>query len=544
MGTNSLLVSMAGVPKILSDFIPDNGLAILASCLKENNHDTKILDFNTPDTLEMVFEDTSLKDIKYIAEKVFIEKRKVSIFDVMKLKKLSGRLEKQAQRVFEEITDDVCRLVKENSIDWVGIKLWAGDGFKYSLHLAEKLKRKCPGIKLFGGGPQVDIFQDEIFNITDDFDVLCFGEGEETIVALADFVEGKKDLDNIPNIIFRKNGAVVKTKRKFIENLNLLPLPEYAADVYTGIENKIKMFVIDESRGCKNYCAFCIHPVKSGRLRKKNPARIVKELEQFFSNHGVHLFRYAGSSTPADIIEETANCILEKNLNIAYTCFGHFEEMKDVDFHRVRNSGCGSIFFGLESASPEILEKAMHKKTSLSVAETVIEKCKKAGIFTVVSVIYPAPFENEKTRKETMDFLIKTRPDSVLVQFPGLYPQTVWGKNPSEFNFTVETDSYAASVMTYQIKQFFPPRYWKPLPYRVNGKSFKEYAAETERFQKELNEKGLATFISDEAYLLSKFSNFKSTKEFIDKNRYFLFAGLADEIRKEISSINSGMFQE
>jgi len=143
-----------------------------------------------------------------------------------------------------------------------------------------------------------------------------------------------------------------------------------------------------------------------------------------------------------------------------------------------------------------------------------------------------------------MDFLIKTRPDSVLVQFPGLYPQTVWGKNPSEFNFTVETDSYAASVMTYQIKQFFPPRYWKPLPYRVNGKSFKEYAAETEKFQRELNEAGLTTFISDEAYLLSKFSDFNSTREFIDRNRYFLFAGLAEEIRKEICSINNRVSKE
>ncbi|HOL36112.1 MAG TPA: hypothetical protein PKW86_09630, partial [bacterium] len=120
----------------------------------------------------------------------------------------------------------------------------------------------------------------------------------------------------------------------------------------------------------------------------------------------------------------------------------------------------------------------------------------------------------------------------------------VWGKNPSEFNFTVETDSYAASVMTYQIKQFFPPRYWKPLPYRVNGKSFKEYAAETEKFQRELNEAGLTTFISDEAYLLSKFSDFNSTREFIDRNRYFLFAGLAEEIRKEICSINNRVSKE
>ncbi|MCM8815884.1 MAG: hypothetical protein NC931_07935 [Candidatus Omnitrophica bacterium] len=93
--------------------------------------------------------------------------------------------------------------------------------------------------------------------------------------------------------------------------------------------------------------------------------------------------------------------------------------------------------------------------------------------------------------------------------------------------------------MTYQIKQFFPPRYWKPLPYRVNGMSFKQYAGETSRFQIELNEAGITTFVSDEAYLLSKFAGFERPSDFVDRNRYFLFAGLAEEILKEIQIINS-----
>ncbi len=140
-----------------------------------------------------------------------------------------------------------------------------------------------------------------------------------------------------------------------------------------------------------------------------------------------------------------------------------------------------------------------------------------------------------------MDFLLRTRPDSVLVQFPGLYPQTIWGKNPSMFNFTVETNNYAADVMTYQIKQLFPPRYWKPLPYKINGMSFKQYTDETEKFQRELQQAGITTFVSDEAYLLSRFSGFKDMTDFVNYNRYFLFAGLADEIRKEIKTINENI---
>ncbi|MCM8805800.1 MAG: radical SAM protein [Candidatus Omnitrophica bacterium] len=543
MGTNWLLVSIAGMPKIFSDFIPDNGLAILAACLKKNGHYVKILDYNTADTLQKIFDGRGLSDIRRIAEKVFIEKRKPSIPDIFKLKVISSRIEKQKQVVFDRITDDICEKVKQNSIDAVGIKLWAGDGFNYSLLLARKLKERFPDIKVFGGGPQVDIFQEEIFKITDDFDALCFGDGEETIVLLAESVSGKISLKEIPNIIFKNNGSIIKNNKKFVEDMENLPFPEYSQDIYEGIESKIRMFVLDESRGCNNHCAFCIHPVKSGKVRKKTPERIMKEIEYSIENSRVNLFRYAGSSTPADILEGTAKKIIEKNLKIAYTCFGHFEALAETDFQLVRSSGCMSIFFGLESGSPEILSRAMHKRNCLSIAESVIRNCKKAGIFTVCSVIYPAPFENRKTRKETMDFLLKTRPDSVLVQFPGLYPQTVWGRNPAKFNFTLETDNYARDVMTYQIKQFFPPRYWKSLPYRINGMSFKEYARETEEFQKELAISGITTFVSDEAYLLSKAAGFKHPEEFVNKNRYFLFAGLAEEIKKEIETINNNIIE-
>ncbi|MCM8814615.1 MAG: cobalamin B12-binding domain-containing protein, partial [Candidatus Omnitrophica bacterium] len=70
MNTNSVLITIAGVPKIMSDFIPDNGLATLAACLREKGHNSIILDFNNPDTLHKVFEEKSLSDIRRIAEKL------------------------------------------------------------------------------------------------------------------------------------------------------------------------------------------------------------------------------------------------------------------------------------------------------------------------------------------------------------------------------------------------------------------------------------------------------------------------------------------
>jgi radical SAM superfamily enzyme YgiQ (UPF0313 family) len=74
-------------------------------------------------------------------------------------------------------------------------------------------------VKVFGGGPHVDWFHEMIYDVTDVFDVLAYGEGEETIVLLAGYIEGRKKLEEIPNLIFRKEGKIITTTEKRIEDL-------------------------------------------------------------------------------------------------------------------------------------------------------------------------------------------------------------------------------------------------------------------------------------------------------------------------------------
>ncbi|MCM8760466.1 MAG: radical SAM protein, partial [Candidatus Omnitrophica bacterium] len=207
----------------------------------------------------------------------------------------------------------------------------------------------------------MDIFGDEIYKVGEFFDALCYGEGEETIVHLADFVAGKKKLEDVPNIIFRKeDGSIVKTPRKFIEELDKLPLAVYTPDVYLNINEKLKMLVLDESRGCPNACYFCIHPVKSGKRRTKSPERVICEIKEYKRRYAVSLFRYAGSSTPGSLIIDIAKRIIEEKLDVKYTSFGHINEF-DIDFSLLKSSGCESIFFGLESADEKILKDGMNK---------------------------------------------------------------------------------------------------------------------------------------------------------------------------------------
>jgi len=539
METNFLLISTAGVPKILSDFIPDIGLSVLASSLMAEGHRVKILDFNQPSLYSEVFTDEIRKFLEGFSYRVFIEGKKPTFRQVLELKVIERKLEKNKVAFSRRLRNYILEFVEREKIDCVGFKLWAGDGFRWSMEAGRYLKKRNPGLKVLGGGPQVDIFGQEIFRVGEFFDALCYGEGEETIKLLAGFVQGKERLEDIPNIIFRReDGSIVKTPRKFVEDLDTLPVPVYTPDVYPGIGEKLRMLVIEESRGCPNSCHFCIHPVKSGKRRAKSPARIVEEIREYGRKYGVKLFKYAGSSTPADLMVNVAKGIIAGGLNVRYTGFGHINDF-DTDFRILKQSGCESIFFGLESADEEILKKGMNKNIDMAKARKVLQGCKEAGIFTVVSLIHPSPFETEKTREKTLEFMKEVRPDSVLVQFPGIYPGTQWFRSPERFNFTLhDRERYPLEMMTYQIKNLFPPRYWKPLPYTINGMAFREFAGKTEKFQKDLQREGIETSVSDEAYLLYGFSGFSSLNEFLNRNRCFFYSGNRKELEAETKNIN------
>ena len=540
MKTNFLLVSVAGVPKIMSDFIPDIGMASLASNLLANGHGVKILDLNLPSLCGDIFTPEIERSIENFARKVFLDKKKPGLKDILMLRSASRRLERRKLEYSATLRNFLEGFVYREKIDAVGFKLWAGEGFTWSIEAGRHLKKKYPGLKVFGGGPQVDIFGQDIYRVGDFFDALCYCEGEESITMLANFVQGSEKLENIPNIIFRRgNSELARNPRKHVEDLDSLPLPVYSPDIYLNIGEKLKVIVLEESRGCPNSCHFCIHPVKSGKRRTKSAGKVIREMKEYGSRYGVRVFKYAGSSTPGSLMSEIAGRIIEDKMDVSYSGFGHVNDY-DVDFGLLKRSGCESIFFGVESASEDILKRGMNKNLKKTDMEKVLIKCRASGIFTVASFIYPAPFETPETRMETVEFIKKVAPDSVLIQFPGIYPGTEWFRHPEKYNFRLlgDREDYPFRVMTYQIRNLFPPRYWDPLPYTVNGMPFRKFAAETEMLQREIRQAGLETSVSDESYLLYRNSSYVSLGDFLDRNRYLFYSGKSRELCQEVKNIN------
>lgn len=546
MSTNSILINFAGYPGSLRTFYLDNGLANLAACLLEKKHNTVIYDYATVDSVQQLYpykyKDDLLSSIDSINKSLKQEIKPRAV----ELKKFHELDEKITDYKYERIKDIAYKLgndIQKNKIDFIGFKLWTGEGFIGSMVIAEELRKRFPNLHIFAGGPQVDWFGKAILDVCPAFDLLVYGEGEETITMLADYVEGKIKLENIPNLIYKKNGEIVTTVSKRILNLDDLPMPVYDSNIYLSNKDnqKIKIISLEECRGCPNFCNFCVHPIKSGpRWRLRDPKKLVNQMEELMIKHNVTVFKFSGSNPPPKIKIEVAEEIIRRKISVKYSGFGHVKGMTQQDYRILHESGCKSVFFGVESGSQKILKEIINKKFTVEEARQAISDCKSARVSAVVSIIAPMPGETDKTKQDTINLLADTQPDIIFVNFPSLQYCTTWAVEHEKFGFKINNlKKFFYQEMMYIMNNFYPSVLWKDIPeYNLNGKSFKQVVSESEDFAKTLKQKGLVPYGSDDLFLLADSSK-KFFNTIFDESKENLLKGEYNNIKKMVEKLNN-----
>lgn len=543
---NVLLVSYAGYPYTPSSLCPDNGLAALASVLMEAGHAVRILDYGTVETMRRLYpEDLARRAAPALAD-LASQLPSPSRSLLSELAQIEAALDEHQARELQAIGAEVIATVEDIEPAFVGFKLWNGDGFTGSVSIAQRIRRSYPKLTLYAGGPHATWCGPVIYEYTDVFDAVVLGEGEDRILALVDYALGRGRLDDIPGIV---RSSSDRAHPPATVDLSATPQPTYHPDVYPAMvgDQKLKLFVLDDSRGCPYRCAFCTHPFESGsRLRTRPASRIVDDMQHIISQHGIAAFRLAGSSTPGSLMAEVAEEILARGLRVQYTTFAHFASSAPDHFDLMRSSGLFAMFFGLETGSQELLRRAAGKPIALERVRQTVVAARRAGIAVACSMIVPMPFETEETMQESLQLLLQLRPDSVPVQFPGLLPGTEWFEHPDRYGFEVDREQYMRENLSYKIKLLFPPTFWKPLPYKLNGMPFNQFAALTGKFIAALEAQGILTNVPDDNMLMAHLAGM-SPRQFRDAARLWCAAGdaaaVADFVRRfnaAASSIGKG----
>jgi anaerobic magnesium-protoporphyrin IX monomethyl ester cyclase len=318
--------------------------------------------------------------------------------------------------------------------------------YKPALEIVKIAKEALPNCLLILGGPHVTVLDEQSLNEAPEADIIVRGEGEQTILELADLVS-RSDLKNLPEvqgITFRKGGKIVRSKdRAFIQNLDELPHPAYEHFQLSKYKVSGKMYLpIITSRGCPFQCTFCLASRMCGkRFRTRSPKKVVDELEWLRDVHGADIFAFYDDTFTFDIKRAYEICEEMKNrgFDLPWDCRTRVDRISTEVLSKMKDANCQLIHFGVESGNQEMLS-AMKKGTTVEQNERAIRWAKDVGISVAISVVVGYPGETADMLKQTFDFIRKTGPDYVYVCQAIPYPGTELFDLLRELGWEVSTE--------------------------------------------------------------------------------------------------------
>jgi len=263
------------------------------------------------------------------------------------------------------------------------------------------------------------------------FHLSLAGEGEHAIGRIAAFVDGEGSLDGIAGLSTQE---CIGTPAQSIANLDALPHPHeayktYDLTTYDPTGNAVVPGGLMTSRGCPARCTFCANYVTGRIYRYRSSQHIVEEMRLLRRQYGINTFPFWDDAFTAlrPRLRELCDAIeAESELDgITWSCITPGNMIKPIDLERMREAGCVSVNFGIESGDPTIL-KAIQKGQHPNDIRAAVKSAKAAGMITVVNFMFGFPQEGTDELKRTLDFMVElseltdyfnTR--GVLVPFPG-----------------------------------------------------------------------------------------------------------------------------
>ena len=299
-----------------------------------------------------------------------------------------------------------------------------------ALMAAHSAKEANPETPIILGGPHATFMDKEILNENPDVDIIVRGEGEQTLLELANTIpkSNTKHLHKIKGITFRKNDQIIRTpNRPLIQNLDDLPRPAYEHLPLKKYQlaGRVNLPILT-SRGCPYQCSFCVSAQMSGnKFRMRSIKNVVDEIEWLKDRHGADSFMFYDDAFTFDTERTLKICeeIKKRKIGLPWNCQSRVDNISETSLAKMREANCEVIYLGVESGSQKILD-AIGKNTTIEQNEKAIRLAKKAGIFVITSHVIGYPGETEDTLNQTISLIRRMDPDDAYLCVATPYPGT------------------------------------------------------------------------------------------------------------------------
>ena len=316
--------------------------------------------------------------------------------------------------------------VRQKNPDLVGIYT-SSVALSMAYKTAKAVKEVNINILVIAGGPHAQIYPQETAALPE-IDYVILGEGEENVVNLLHCLEQDSDPACLDGIVFQRDGEIIVSPRiNWIKDLDALPFPARHLTPFHKYHSLIGKDNISTtlmaSRGCPYRCTFCYIPF-DGKLRLRSVANIIDEIQACVAM-GIKEFFFFDEIFTVNKERVIAICqeIMERKLDIIFDIRSRVDTIDEEVIRHLKEAGCSRIQFGVESASPEILQ-AMNKKITLEQVYQAFKLAKKYKLATLADFMLGYPGETREQMQKTIELAKKLHPDFVQYAITVFYPAT------------------------------------------------------------------------------------------------------------------------
>ena len=248
-------------------------------------------------------------------------------------------------------------------------------------------------------------------------DMVCVGEGEDALVALADRLAAGAEVDDIPNLWVRlaSGGEIKKNPPAPPVDINTLPpvtdigLFEEAR-LYRPMAGKIRRLLpVETHRGCPYTCSFCNSPAQNNKFgksffRKKKMSLVKEEIENHIKRWNVeYIYFWADTFLAWSQKEFEEFCEMYSDIRLPFWCQTRIETITEEKLSKLNEVGLHRMTFGMEHGNEEFRRRVVKRDYKNETAIRLMKIPDALGIPYSINNIIGFPGETRELAFDTIE---------------------------------------------------------------------------------------------------------------------------------------------
>ena len=292
--------------------------------------------------------------------------------------------------------------------DLIGISVADLSQLIPALTLAHMLRERTDKKIALGGNYIYKIIND--VKRPDFFDLYCdyitVGDGETAAVELCEYVAGKRRIEDVHSLVWRKGDTVITNETAPLLQLDTLHTPDFDDFDFSKYFSPETVFPVQLGKGCYwSRCTFCDFYTGQQKFDIKGVPHAADEVERLVKRYGAKNFIFVDEAVPPVYYDRFATELRRRNLHINFYSFARFDKgfTREV-LQNLFDAGAKFFSWGYEAASPRLL-KLMNKGIDPEVRDRILNDCVEIGIWTQCTFLLGYPTETPEELRQTLDVI-------------------------------------------------------------------------------------------------------------------------------------------